>query len=171
VPSIVVLVIARIHLVVAGGYDERVDENREYHLELSDLVSKLELTEHVTFLRSVSSAQKRALLARASCLLYTPDREHFGIVPVEAMTAQCPVIAVNSGGPCETVLDGVTGFLRPGSPCDFADAMKSFVGGDGAELRRQFGKAGKQRVHEHFSFESFAKQLNSIVCELCCTEQ
>ena len=41
--------------------------------------------------------QKRALLRRASALLYSPDREHFGIVPVEAMYCRCPVIAVSGG--------------------------------------------------------------------------
>lgn len=37
----------------------------------------------------------------SNCLavLYTPEREHFGIVPVEAMYNQVPVIACNSGGP------------------------------------------------------------------------
>ena len=44
--------------------------------------------------RSVTDTQKRALLRRATALLYTPDREHFGIVPVEAMYSRCPVIAV-----------------------------------------------------------------------------
>ncbi|CAN0499507.1 unnamed protein product, partial [Scytosiphon promiscuus] len=37
------------------------------------------------------------LLGRASCVLYTPSHEHFGIVPVEAMCCGAPVVAVNSG--------------------------------------------------------------------------
>jgi glycosyltransferase involved in cell wall biosynthesis len=32
-------------------------------------------------------------------VLYTPEREHFGIVPIEAMYNEAPVIACNSGGP------------------------------------------------------------------------
>ncbi|TXH61693.1 MAG: glycosyltransferase, partial [Thiothrix sp.] len=31
--------------------------------------------------------------------LYTPEKEHFGIVPIEAMFNNAPVIACNSGGP------------------------------------------------------------------------
>jgi alpha-1,3/alpha-1,6-mannosyltransferase len=34
--------------------------------------------------------KKLALLRRARCLLYTPSREHFGIVPIEAMYMECP---------------------------------------------------------------------------------
>ena len=45
------------------------------------------------------------------CLLYTPMEEHFGIVPLEAMSVGTPVIAVDSGGPKETVENKETGFL------------------------------------------------------------
>jgi alpha-1,3/alpha-1,6-mannosyltransferase len=44
-------------------------------------------------------------------LLYTPENEHFGIVPVEAMYCGCIPLACNSGGPTESIKDGVTGYL------------------------------------------------------------
>lgn len=56
-------------------------------------------------------------------LLYTPDREHFGIVPIEAMYEGTPVIAVNSGGPKETVIHGKTGFLCSQTAKSFSEAM------------------------------------------------
>ena len=40
-----------------------------------------------------------------------PGVEDFGIVPVEAQAAGCPVIAMNAGGTAETVLNGETGIL------------------------------------------------------------
>lgn len=46
----------------------------------------------------VTNSDARAdLLRTASCVLYTPSNEHFGIVPVEAMCCGAPVVAVNSG--------------------------------------------------------------------------
>jgi len=51
----------------------------------------------VTQRRSISILEKAQLLQRTACLLYTPDKEHFGIVPVESMYARTPVVAVNSG--------------------------------------------------------------------------
>ena len=48
-------------------------------------------------------------LRNCSSLIYTPAGEHFGIVPLESMYCNTPVIAVNSGGPTETVLHGQTG--------------------------------------------------------------
>ena len=52
------------------------------------------------------------LLTNTDILLYTPENEHFGIVPVEAMHLGCIVIACDSGGPLESIKHGETGFLR-----------------------------------------------------------
>lgn len=38
-------------------------------------------------------------------MLYTPENEHFGIVPCEAMYSGVPIIADKSGGPRESVGD------------------------------------------------------------------
>jgi alpha-1,3/alpha-1,6-mannosyltransferase len=49
-------------LVVAGGYDDRVIENVDHHLELVSLAKKLDLK--VIFLRSISNEQRIGLLRR-----------------------------------------------------------------------------------------------------------
>lgn len=92
-------------LVIAGGYDQRVLENVEHHLELVALAKELGIIERVCFLRSISNDQRLLILKNTSVLLYTPENEHFGIVPVEAMHLGCIVIACNSGGPLESVAD------------------------------------------------------------------
>lgn len=153
-----------IHLIVAGGYDERVSENKEYYLELRQLCQELKLNDNVSFLRSFTDAQKRTLLSYCDCLIYTPDREHFGIVPIEAMYMKCPVIAVRSGGPLETIIDGKTGFLCEGTCQDFAAAMKKIV--EKKELARNLGEAARKHVVEKFSFDAFTEQLESVVNKL-----
>lgn len=40
-------------------------------------------TGQVVFLKSFSEDQRSHLLARCSCVVYTPENEHFGIVPIE----------------------------------------------------------------------------------------
>ena len=80
------------------------------------LVEDLDLSEKVLFLPSIDLVQKELLLRNATCILYTPENEHFGIVPLEAMKFRKPVIACRSGGPMETVIHGVTGFLCTGTP-------------------------------------------------------
>ena len=75
-------------------------------------------------LKSCSNEVKVNFLRRSTALLYTPSNEHFGIVPLESMFLECPVVAVNSGGPLETVVDGETGFLCDPEPSEFAKSMK-----------------------------------------------
>ena len=64
-------------------------------------------------MRSISNDQRILLLENTKVLLYTPENEHFGIVPVEAMYMGCIALACNSGGPLESVEHGRTGYLMP----------------------------------------------------------
>ncbi|XP_071952499.1 alpha-1,3/1,6-mannosyltransferase ALG2-like [Antedon mediterranea] len=154
----------KVHLVMAGGYDERVTENKEHYFELRVLVEKYQLSKNVTFLRSFTDAEKCQLLNSCSCLLYTPSNEHFGIVPIEAMYMSRPVIAVNSGGPLETIVDGKTGYLCPPEAEEFAVAMERFV--SDLTKTKSLGDAGHTRVLNEFSFQSFTVQLCNVVDQL-----
>lgn len=155
----------KVHLVMAGGYDERVVENKEHYLELRRMVGELKISDKVTFLRSFTDQQKVALLARCTSLIYTPSNEHFGICPLEAMFMRRPVIAVNNGGPLETVVHGKTGFLCDPTADAFARQMLHFIQNAGAS--RDMGEAGREHVIENFSFEAFTEKLNAIITKLC----
>lgn len=83
------------HLIMAGGYDKRVNENVEHFEELKSLAQSLGLNDHVSFMRSISDRLKIKLLRRMYCLLYTPTNEHFGIVPIEVcMNLLKPYISI-----------------------------------------------------------------------------
>jgi glycosyltransferase involved in cell wall biosynthesis len=62
------------------------------------------------FLGAVDDAELERLLSRARALLF-PGEEDFGIVPVEAQAAGCPVIAYGVGGARDSVVPGRTGVL------------------------------------------------------------
>jgi alpha-1,3/alpha-1,6-mannosyltransferase len=154
----------RTHLIVAGGYDGRVLENVEHYQELKAMVQRSDLGQNVTFLRSFSDKQKISLLHGCTCVLYTPSNEHFGIVPLEAMYMQCPVVAVNSGGPLESIVHSVTGFLCEPNPVHFSEAMEKFI--HEPSLKVTMGLAGRARVKEKFSPEAFTEQLYQYVTKL-----
>lgn len=154
----------RLQLVIAGGYDSRNLENLEHHDELTVIAENLGLKDKVLFLRSPSDDVKVKLLHRCTLLLYTPTNEHFGIVPIESMYLSRPVIAVNSGGPTETIVDEQTGFLCEPEPEDFASAAVRII--KDTKLGEKMGVMGRKRVEQRFSFEAFTEKLDQIVRNL-----
>ncbi|KAJ1404647.1 Mannosyltransferase ALG2 [Sesbania bispinosa] len=156
--------IANASLIVAGGFDKRLKENVEYLEELKDLAEKEGVSNQIRFITSCSTAERNALLSECLCVLYTPKDEHFGIVPLEAMAAYKPVIACNSGGPVESIKNGVTGFLCNPTPQEFSSAMANLINDtQGAE---RMGKEARRHVVESFSTKTFGKRLNRYLVDI-----
>ena len=164
-------------LVIAGGYDARVQENGAHHKELEDLAASMGLKSataknvvsaqaiptdiEVLFLLSVPDQLKTSLLRAARVLIYTPSDEHFGIVPLEAMQAGVPVLAANSGGPLETVLDGETGWLRSADDISqWTEVLRTVLDDAQKDSLTQMGDKGKRRVEEEFSANKMARRFN-----------
>ena len=133
------------------------------HATTRNLVSALSVSPSISvlFLLSVPSSLKSSLLNSARLLVYTPSNEHFGIVPLEAMLAGVPVLAANSGGPLETVLDGETGWLRDVEKVEqWTIVMKQVLTEMSDQQLGQMGANGKRRVQEEFSEAKMAKRLD-----------
>lgn len=115
------------------------------------------------FLADIGEEVKISLLKSSRALIYTPSNEHFGIVPVEAMYCNCPVIGVNSGGLKETVTrDKQRGLLCESDPKSFSEALLTLAKLD-AKLVLEMGKNGKERVLNLFSLDSMKKQLLTLL--------
>jgi glycosyltransferase involved in cell wall biosynthesis len=82
-----------------------------YLEDLKSLVEKLGGQEYIEFLGYVDDEQKADLLFNCKSLIFPVKDEDFGIVPIEANAAGCPVLAFAGGGVLETILDGETGKL------------------------------------------------------------
>lgn len=120
----------------------------------------------VLFLQSVPDAFKVTLLKTARMLVYTPLHEHFGIVPLEAMLAETPVLAANEGGPTETVVEGVTGWLRDVRAVDEWTRVMRKCLGNGEEDRKmlaKIGARGRERVVGEFSKRKMALRLDEEI--------
>jgi len=154
----------KVHLIIAGGYDERVAENVEHYKELVSLAKSKGLHDCVTFVRSFTDEEKSSLLRDCVAVLYTPNNEHFGIVPLECMSAGRPVIAVNSGGPTETVMNDQTGYLCDAeNPKQWAERMESLLGHDGSKRSIRMGLKGMKHVSDNFSFAAFQRKLDTHI--------
>lgn len=151
-----------IFLVMAGGFDPQSSINAETYSNLVHLCEEENIQNKVVFLKSPNDTLKAELLNSASCLIYTPVKEHFGIVPLEAMLVKKPVIAVNSGGPRETVNHGVTGYLCEPDSGSMADFMCRIF----REDAKNMGIQGRKRLDERFSYDSFKSCLKKIVSNI-----
>lgn len=186
-------------LIIVGGYDERVSENVEYLKELEKEAEKYKMSfktikyqnivdtendnkalakividsdDKVIFLTSISSRLRDYLIQTMELLMYTPENEHFGIVPLEAMRYGKPVLATNSGGPLETVVSykpnsneaTATGWTKIANPNVWAKAINEYVEVKGVV---DFDKNGRKRVKTYFSrdtmSDNFEESIDKII--------
>ncbi len=116
--------------------------------------------------------------SHASVFVCPSVYEPFGIINLEAMACETAVVASAVGGIPEVVIPGETGLLvdpnlRPGTfdPADplafshdLADAI-NHVALDAATAER-FGRAGRRRAEDHFSWSAIAEKTLDLYREL-----
>ncbi|MFF8400123.1 glycosyltransferase family 4 protein [Streptomyces sp. NPDC014846] len=90
------------------------------------------------------------------------DVEGLGIVYLEASATGLPVVAGDSGGAPDAVLDGETGWVvRGGEPAEAADRITALLGD--AELRRRMGERGRRWVEEKWRWDLLAERLKELL--------
>ena len=115
----------------------------------------------VKFKGRVSDNEICELFASAKALLY-PGIEDLGLVPIEAASAGCPVIAYRGGGALETVKENVTGlFFDEQTPQSLITAMECFENGGVTFTDRQLFNDHVQQ----FSKAAFIERMRRILEE------
>ncbi|MFF3407920.1 glycosyltransferase family 4 protein [Streptomyces sp. NPDC002742] len=90
------------------------------------------------------------------------DVEGLGIVYLEASATGLPVVAGDSGGAPDAVLDGETGWVvRGGSAEEAADRIVTLLGD--SELRRRMGERGRAWVEEKWRWDLLAERLRELL--------
>jgi glycosyltransferase involved in cell wall biosynthesis len=108
---------------------------------------------HIEFLGRVSDEKRDQLYSQAKALIF-PGVEDFGIIPVEAQAAGCPVIAFRGGGARETVMENMTGvFFDEQSVDSLIEAVERFetLAFDAAVCRAPVQKFSGERFRAEFS--------------------
>jgi alpha-maltose-1-phosphate synthase len=101
------------------------------------------------------------LLTHATVFVCPSIYEPMGIVNLEAMACETAVVASRVGGIPEVVAEGETGYLvEPANPEELAARVNGLVGDP--ELAARFGKAGRKRAVEHFSWRAIAERTADL---------
>jgi alpha-maltose-1-phosphate synthase len=109
--------------------------------------------------------QAMELYTNASLFVCPSVYEPFGIINLEAMACETPVVASAVGGIQEVVVPGETGLLvPPADPHALADAINRLL--RDRRLARKMGKAGRLRVEKYFSWTSIAKKTKDMYADV-----
>jgi len=147
-----------VKLVVAG------DGPMAGHLR--ERVRELGLSGAVVFLGRVSEEELPDVY-RSADLLVMPSLygESLGIVALEGMASQLPVVASPVGGLREVVADGVTGLLLRGlSPSAIASAVARLL--SRPDLMDRMGREGRRVAEERYSWEVVLPKVERVYEEV-----
>jgi alpha-maltose-1-phosphate synthase len=120
-----------------------------------------------------------ALYTHAAVFVCPSVYEPFGIINLEAMACETPVVASHVGGIPEVVVHGETGLLVPFVPNsledfepkdpvkyshDLAGAVNALL--DNPALRQSMSKKARKRIEDHFAWTQVAKRTHQFYEEL-----
>jgi phosphatidyl-myo-inositol dimannoside synthase len=147
-------------LLVSGGPDRK---------RLAKLAQQAGVAEHVVFTGSVPWEELPAHYA-AGDVFAMPcrtrmgglDVEGLGIVYLEASATGLPVVAGDSGGAPEAVLEGETGFVVGGRDlAALTDRLVTLL--TDRDLARRMGSAGRAWVERRWRWESQAERMRELL--------
>lgn len=128
---------------------------RDFANNLADLKSISD--KNIEFLGEITNDEKNKLLQSAKAFIFCSEHEDFGIAPVEAMAAGCPVVAYASGGVTETIIDGKTGILF--DKLDVASCISAIQKLENANIKTADCISQAQK----FSPEVFIKKIQATI--------
>lgn len=102
---------------------------------------------------------------RARLCVYTPVREPFGLVPLEAMACGTPVVGVREGGVVESIVHERTGLLVDRDSDRFAAALQSLLADPG--LAETYGRNAREHVTQNWSWDHSVSLLDFQLKALC----
>lgn len=109
-------------------------------------------------------AEKNEFLAKANIFAFPTyyEKETFGLVNLEAMQYELPIISTNEGGIPDVVKENVSGFIVPQRDSKaLAVKLESLI--MDKTLRETMGRNGKKRYEDNFTLQHFEDKLTELL--------
>lgn len=133
--------------------------------QFQDKVKSLGLTNHVKYLGRKYGEEKNQAFNDTEIFVFPTYYETFGLVILEAMQHELPVISTIEGGIPDVVEDGVTGFLVPKfNSMAVAEKLKLLI--ENPKLCQKLGKAGRKKFESLFTLEKFEERMVRILNQM-----
>jgi len=139
----------------------------EYALEALKLIPKK--IRPVLKILSISKDDRNRLSDREIVKLYNESLitlslsnfDTFGLVALESLACEVPVIAFNVAGYRETMINGETGYLVDFTASEIASKIIALIKNPG--LRNKMGKAGRSWVEKQWTWKKQIKNLETLL--------
>jgi glycosyltransferase involved in cell wall biosynthesis len=133
---------------------------------LTEICERNGTIDRLVLLGKVSEEDKVRLMRSAECLVYPTRYESFGLPPLEAMAAGCPVIATNIPVVNEMIQDGVNGVLvAPEDPVALARGIVRVL--SDPALRVSLVEGGK-RTLARYEEGAIIERVEEVYKQVCC---
>lgn len=150
-----------LHLLFVG--DETMNEQNGYLQTVRRIVADMGLQQYVhfyPFLDAIESAY-----AAMDIFVLTSHSETYGMVTIEAMASELPIIATDSGGTPGIIANGVNGLLvPPEEPAGLAEALCQLI--EDPELSRRLAQQAGIDAVSTYSNESQCWQFEQLFNDL-----
>jgi len=146
-----------VRLVISG-----IVSDKEYLSEIQASIAKLKESRHsVEYLGSIGDDELVCQYQRSAIFVCPSLREEFGIVNIEAMACQTPVIASKVGNIPNIVDHMKSGIIvRPGNPIKLAEAIDYLLEND--QERVKFSREARAKVIKYFSWDIVYNKMCKI---------
>ncbi|MCK5861463.1 MAG: N-acetyl-alpha-D-glucosaminyl L-malate synthase BshA [Candidatus Hydrogenedentes bacterium] len=142
-------------LVMVGDGPER--------MAAAGVAKQLGISDSILYLGNCENIED--ILPCADLVIQPSEHESFGLVPLEAMACEIPVIVTASGGVQEVVCQGETGYL-----CEVGDietmAFHAIELLSNPEKAHEMGRKGRFHVLKHFQKSAIVDQYEALYHEV-----
>lgn len=147
----------QVELILVGYADPDYQKRLEVLIENEKMNDFIHI---IPFMENINS-----LVQSSDTVLICSKKEAFGRVTLEAMLMGKPIVATNSGGTKEMIIDGETGLLyEPGDYLHLADQIEKII--NNSELRNALALNAKEYSKKFFTKEKFGGEYYKIIKEL-----